>query len=54
MRQQIRKSNIMLIGAGIFLMVMMLASIITARVVFDRTVSYRTVHTSAVYLDNRS
>lgn len=51
MKQNIRKSNIMLMVAGAFLVLMLLGSIITARVVFDKMLSTQTPNRGVVYLD---
>lgn len=51
MKQNIRKSNIMLMAAGAFLVLMLLASIITARVVFDKVISTQTPNRGVVYLN---
>lgn len=50
MKQTIRKSNIMLMGAGSFLVLMLLASIITARVVFDKAATIGPSNKGVVYM----
>lgn len=53
MKTQMRKSNMMLLGAGIFLVLMLLASVITARVAFDRSVTLDGGSRNIVYVETR-
>lgn len=45
-----KRSNVMLTGAGIFLVVLLLASVITARIVFDRSIVQRSLDRGIFYV----
>ena len=46
-----KRSNIMLLGAGAFIVILLLASIITARVVFDRSIVQNPPGRGVVYVN---
>ena len=48
-----KKSNIMLLGAGAVLVVMLLASVITARVVFDRALTQDSPSRNVIYINQK-
>lgn len=48
-----KQSNKLLLGAGLTLAVLILASVITARVIFDRSVVVRPTQTEIVILETR-
>lgn len=45
-----KRSNVMVAGAGIFLVVLLLASVITARVIFDRSIVQRSPDNGIYYV----
>lgn len=46
-----KRSNIMLMGAGALIVVLLLASVITARVVFDRSIVQGPSDRGVVYIN---
>lgn len=52
MKTRIRTSDIMLMAAGAFLVIMLLTSVITARIILDRSVVIRQPDRGVVYVQN--